>query len=169
MININSKNNSPNAIQIEFAHYYGVSSLVTIIPKCNNLIINRRGFPEYFHKNQSDTIMLLPDFDNITLDSVKTNNIVRLANNVCSNKPDSILCNIFYLINSKYLLLTTMNFIYTDSTKIYIANVEYKNNNFTSDQQNFVIEVINDIIENSKDTMNIKYYKSIKQTLCPKQ
>lgn len=145
-------------IQIEFTSQ-SLSSIITIIPDKSYLLINERGFPNFLKQDNIDNIKLLPDFEYIVIDSVRMNKIITFSKEVLKEKREKSLPIINSLIDSRYLLLANIIIINRDSFNLYTANIDYKSHNFSKSKYNLMIEVLNSIIENSKDSLSIEYYE----------
>lgn len=145
-------------IQIEFTSQ-SLSSIITIIPDKSYLLINERGFPNFLKQDNIDNIKLLPDFEYIVIDSVRMNKIITFSKEVLKEKREKSLPIINSLIDSRYLLLANIIIINRDSFNLYTANIDYKSHNFSKSKYNLMIEVLNGIIENSKDSLSIEYYE----------
>ena len=155
----------PKMIQIEFTSEY-LSSIITIIPDGRYLLINERGFPNFTYQENRDSIKLLPDFKSFFIDSVKMNNIIALSKEVLKEeKQEKNLPIINGLIDSRYLLLTNIIILNKDSSSFYVASIDYEKSNFSKSKSNLMTEVLDCMIENSKDSFSIEYYEFTKRRL----
>lgn len=164
---IDVRYNSPETIQIEFTSYY-FTSLVTILPDQKAFIINERGLPNYTKYDDNDDIKLLPDFKYIVLDSIKMNNIISFSKKLSDETPKDSLPIINGLIGSKYSLLANIIILDKDTCKFYTASIDYQNSTFSKSKYNIILEVLNNMIENTKDSILLEEYKFTKRVLTEK-
>ena len=129
-------------LQIEIIKDMQSSSLITVIPSSNKYVINNR---EMYSDNNSN--LFLPNFEYISVDSTRMPYVLKLANEILKENLDTIVCRSDDLmLFNKYPLIVTFNFTYRNESKSYII----------------LVEILNNISNYSKDSMNIKYSNEIK-------
>lgn len=158
------ENHDPIVIQIELTSQ-DLSSIITIIPDKRYLLINERGFPVFSNYDNSDSIKLFPDSECIIIDSIKMDNIITFSKEILEEKQERVLPIINSLIDSRYLLLANIIILNKDSFNFYTANIDYENNNFSKSKYNLITEVLDGIIENSKDSLSLEYHEFSKRRL----
>lgn len=145
-------------LQIEIIKDMQSSSLITVIPSSNKYVINNR---EMYSDNNSN--LFLPNFEYISVDSTRMPYVLKLANEILKENLDTIVCRSDDLmLFNKYPLIVTFNFTYRNESKSYIILVEKSKISSSNRQEKLLMEILNNISNYSKDSMNIKYSNEIK-------
>lgn len=153
-----SSHSNIDLLQIEIIKDMHSSSLITVIPSSNKCIINNR---ERYSENNNDVFS--PNFEYMSIDSIHMINMLEFANEILQQNPDTIVCqSVDLMLLNKYPLAVTFNFAYRNEFKSYIILVEKSKLSSFNQQEKLLIEILNNISECSKDSMNIKYSKEIK-------
>lgn len=152
-----SSHSNIDLLQIEIIKDMHSSSLITVIPSSNKYIINNR---ERYSENNNG--VFLPNFEYMSVDSIRMINVLEFANEILQQNPDTIVCqSTDLMLFNKYPLAVTFNFAYRNESKSYIILVKKSKSPSFDKQEKLLIEILNNISECSRDSMNIKYSKEI--------
>ncbi len=148
-------------LQIEIIKDKHSSSLITVIPSSNKYIINNR---ERVSDNNNN--VFLSNFEYISVDSIRMPNIFKFTNDILQENQDTVVCQTTDLmLFNKYPLVVTFNFVYRNESRSYIILVDNLKSSSFNKKEKLLIEIMNNISEYSKDSVNIKYSNEIKKYL----